>query len=68
MADNVPITPGSGVKVTTRDVTYSGEAAQLQVVGLATASGLDDDKTVTDVSEPAALNNIAAITPRFSCK
>lgn len=51
MADNVPITPGSGVKVATRDVTYSGEAAQLQVVGLATASGPDDAKTVTDVSE-----------------
>lgn len=48
MADNFSITGG---KVTTREVTYSGETAALQVVGLATAAGPDDAKTVTDVSD-----------------
>jgi hypothetical protein len=49
MPDNLGYTPGSGVKVATRDVTYSGEAAQLQVVALGTVSGADDAKSVTDV-------------------
>jgi hypothetical protein len=51
MPDNVPITPGSGINVTTRDVIYSGEAAQAQAVGLVTFAGADDAKTATDVSE-----------------
>jgi hypothetical protein len=51
MADNVPITPGSGAKVASRDVNYSGEAAQLQVVGLATLTGADDAKVPADISE-----------------
>lgn len=55
MPDNLGYTPGSGAKVTTRDVTYSGEAAQLQVVGLATVEGPDDAKTVQDVSSTAPL-------------
>jgi hypothetical protein len=50
MADNVPITPGSGAKAASREVTYSGETAQVQVVGLATFDGADDAKTVADVS------------------
>jgi hypothetical protein len=50
MADNVPITPGSGAKAASREVTYSGETAQVQVVGLATFDGADDSKTVADVS------------------
>lgn len=50
MADNVGITPGSGSKAASREVTYSGETAQVQVVGLATFDGADDAKTVTDVS------------------
>lgn len=50
MADNVGITPGSGAKAASREVTYSGEAAQVQVVGLSTFSGSDDAKTVADVS------------------
>lgn len=50
MADNVGYTPGTGIKVTSRDVTYSGEAAQLQVAALATVSGADDAKVATDVS------------------
>lgn len=51
MADNVGYTPGSGAKVAARDVTYSGEAALAQAVGLVTFAGADDAKTATDVSE-----------------
>ncbi|MCA3108454.1 MAG: hypothetical protein IOD09_20585 [Rhodocyclaceae bacterium] len=49
--DNVGYTPGSGAKVATREVSYSGELAHLQVAGLATLSGPDDDKIAVDVSE-----------------
>lgn len=49
MADNVGITPGSGAKAASREVTYSGETAQVQVVGLATLDGSDDAKIVADV-------------------
>lgn len=51
MADNIPITPGSGAIVATREGSYSGETANLQVVGLATVAGADDAKTITDLSE-----------------
>lgn len=47
--DNVGYTPGSGTKVAARDVTYSGEAALAQSVGLVTFAGEDDAKTATDV-------------------
>jgi hypothetical protein len=50
MPDNVGITPGSGAKAASREVTYSGETALVQVVGLATVSGPDDATTVQDVS------------------
>jgi len=55
MGDNVGITPGSGAKAASREVSYSGETAQMQVVGLATLAGADDGKTPTDVSEAAPL-------------
>jgi hypothetical protein len=55
MADNVAITPGSGAKAASREVSYSGETAQVQVVGLATFAGADDAKTVSDVSETTPL-------------
>ncbi|MCA3713014.1 MAG: hypothetical protein IM667_07755 [Phenylobacterium sp.] len=51
MPDNVGYTPGAGSKVAARDVTYSGEAALAQAVGLVTFAGADDAKTATDVSE-----------------
>jgi hypothetical protein len=50
MADNVGYTPGAGAKVAARDVTYSGEAALAQAVGLVTLTGADDAKSATDVS------------------
>ena len=49
MADNVGYTPGSGEKVASRDVTYSGEVVKAQAVGLVTFEGADDAKTVQDV-------------------
>jgi hypothetical protein len=51
MPDNVGYTPGTGTKVATREVTYSGEAAQAQAVGLVTFAGPDDAKTATDISD-----------------
>lgn len=59
MADNVGITPGSGAKAATREVTYSGETANVQVVGVATFAGADDAKTVADVgpSNPLPVYN-----------
>jgi hypothetical protein len=50
MADNVGYTPGTGAKVATREVTYSGETANAQAVGLVTFDGADDAKTATDIS------------------
>jgi hypothetical protein len=50
MADNVGYTPGTGAKVAARDVSYSGEAALAQAVGLVTFTGPDDAKSATDVS------------------
>jgi hypothetical protein len=50
MADNVGYTPGTGAKVATREVTYSGETANAQAVGLVTFTGPDDAKTATDIS------------------
>jgi hypothetical protein len=49
--DNVGYTPGGPSKIAARDVTYSGEDALVQTVGLAILSGTDDAKTATDVSE-----------------
>ena len=49
MADNVQLPANTG-KVATREVTYSGETAQAQAVGLVVVSGADDAKVATDVS------------------
>lgn len=49
MPDNVGYTPGDGAKVAAREVLYSGDTVKAQVVGLATFSGADDAKTITDV-------------------
>jgi hypothetical protein len=63
MADNVGYTPGTGSKVATRDVTYSGESANAQAVGLVTFAGSDDAKTATDVSTTNPLPVSAATLP-----
>ena len=49
MADGVGYTPGAGLKIATRDVPYSDEAMQIQVVGLVTFSGVNDAKVAADV-------------------
>lgn len=49
MADNVPYISDSLVKVATREVSYSGDTAHAQTVGLVTFSGANDAKTATDV-------------------
>ena len=51
MADNTGYNPGSSIKIASREITYSGDIAQLQVAALATVAGPDDAKTATDVSE-----------------
>lgn len=54
MADNVAL-PAAAGKAATRDITYSGEAAQAQAVGLLMFSGADDAKTAADVTKAAPL-------------
>lgn len=49
MPDNVGYTAGIGTKIASREVSYSGETAQAQAVGLMTFSGGDDAKTAADV-------------------
>jgi hypothetical protein len=51
MPDNLGYTPGSGAKVATREVTYSGETANAQAVGLVTFTGPDDGKVAEDISD-----------------
>ena len=66
MADGVGYTPGVGLKVATRDVPYSGEAMQAQVVGLVTFSGPDDAKLAVDVSPENRLPvDASTITTKF---
>ena len=48
MSDNVTL-PAAAGKAASRDVTYSGEAAQAQAVGIVAFSGSDDAKTAADV-------------------
>ena len=50
MPDNVGYDPGTGIKVASREVSYSGETAQAQSVGVVVFAGADDAKTATDVS------------------
>jgi hypothetical protein len=50
MPDNLGYTQGAGAEVATREVTYSGEVAHAQAVGLVTLTGPDDAKVAADVS------------------
>jgi hypothetical protein len=49
MADNKTPT-GAAFKVGTREVSYSGETADIQAIAVTTVAGADDAKTATDVS------------------
>ncbi len=49
MPDNVGYSAGAGTKIASREVSYSGETAQSQAVGIVTFSGDDDAKIAVDV-------------------
>jgi len=51
MSDGLRYTEGSGPKIATRKVQYSGEDMQVQAAGLVTFSGDDDAKLATDVGQ-----------------
>jgi hypothetical protein len=51
MPDGTGYTEGSGRKIASREVTYSGELMHSQIVGLATFVGADDAKLMSDISE-----------------
>jgi hypothetical protein len=63
MPDNVGYTAGSGTKIASREVSYSGETAQAQSVGLVNFSGSDDAKTATDISDSNPLQVAEMGTP-----
>jgi hypothetical protein len=63
MPDNVGYTAGSGTKIASREVSYSGETAQAQSVGLVNFSGSDDAKTATDISDSNPLQVAEIGTP-----
>jgi hypothetical protein len=63
MPDNVGYTQGSGTKITTREVNYSGETAQSQVVGIVNFTGTDDAKVANDISDTNPLQVQEANSP-----
>jgi hypothetical protein len=63
MGDNVGYTPGTGERVATREVSYSGETAQAQAVGLVNFAGPDDAKTAADISDANPLQVSEMGTP-----
>lgn len=54
MSDNLDITPGSGKKVATDEVTYSGDTASVQLVRLVDVSGAEGSKSVTTLTMPVS--------------
>lgn len=50
MADNFPITPGTGRNAATDEVTHSGDTADVQVVRPAHVTGSEGSKTVVDIT------------------
>lgn len=50
MADNFPITPGTGRNAATKEVTHSGDTADVQLVQLVGVTGAEGSRTV--VEEP----------------
>jgi hypothetical protein len=60
--DNVTLPPSS-IKAATREVTYSGELAHAQAVGLVTLEGPDDAKTARDISDANPLPIQETSTP-----
>jgi hypothetical protein len=54
MADNFPLTPGSGRNAATDQVTYSGDTADVQLVRFVQVTGSEGSKTVVDLPGDAA--------------
>ena len=48
MADNFPVTPGSGRSVASDQVTYSGDTADVQLVRVVNTTGAEGSRAVTD--------------------
>jgi len=53
MSDNFDVTPGSGRKVATDQVSYSGDTADVQLMKIVTVSGAEGSKTVADGLAPS---------------
>lgn len=54
MSDNFPLTPGSGRNAATDEVTYSGDAADVQLVRPVLTTGSEGSKTVVELTGDAA--------------
>jgi hypothetical protein len=48
VADNFPVTPGSGRSVASDQVTYSGDTADVQLVRVVNTTGTEGSRAVTD--------------------
>ena len=55
MADNFPLTPGSGRSAATDQVTHSGDTADVQLVRVVGVTGAEGSKTVVDLPVDATL-------------
>lgn len=58
MADNFPLTPGSGRSAATDQVTYSGDTADVQLVRVVQVSGTEGSKTVDTTAMGKVGSNI----------
>lgn len=54
MADNFPLTPGSGRNAATDEVTYSADVADVQLIRPVLVTGAEGSKTVVDLGGDAA--------------
>lgn len=54
MADNFPLTPGSGRNAATDQVTYSGDTADVQLVRPVLTTGSEGSRTVVDLTGDAS--------------
>lgn len=68
MADNTPITPGSGANVATDEVTYSGDTAAVQLLRMVHVSGAEGSKTVQEMvvttDDPSPDDPALMVAPR----
>lgn len=55
MADNSDRTPGSGEKVATDELTYSGDTAKIQLIRVVHVEGTEGSKTLTEISTTQGL-------------